>query len=295
MKRWKGCSVAKTWLVLDVYNLAYRAFYTSGHLSHGGNPTGTLYGMFRDLIKLQDDFGTHLCAFAFDLGKGKREQEFPWYKANRRRQGEKILMEGISEMKQQVERLRRVYLERLGYPNVLYQDGYEADDIIASVCDCLPINDEVVIVSADEDMFQLLRKNRVCVYSPKTKKVWTKENFTNEYGIKPIQWPVVKALAGCSSDNIKGMKGIGEKTAIKWIRGETIRQESEILEFVKTKEFNDYLHCVCIPYPETNPFDLIDHPPPTREAWSNLMESLGMTTLANHDPSGVTRQLFAGR
>lgn len=283
--------MGKTWLVFDVYAMAYRAFFSSGHLSYGGDPTGTLYGVLRDVVHLQEKYATHHCAFCFDYGQGLREQEFPTYKAKRKL---KTPPEGVGPMKKQIDLLRSKYLEELGYPNVLYQDGYEADDIIASVCNNLEFDDEAIIISGDEDLFQLL-SNRVRLYFQKSKTLWTKQRFMREYGIHPDQWANVKTIGGCVTDEVKGIEGVGEKTAIKWLLGHKTNKDHLIADFLGTKQHAANRKMVTLPYPGTDEFILADHDAPSKQSWRKLMKRLGIDSLADFDPSSVTRNLFASK
>jgi len=274
-----------------MYNLAYRALFTTGDLSHEGGPTGVLYGVFREIVKVQEKFGTHLSAFAFDLGKSRRSDQFDWYKSTRRKNRDPKKGEVISVMKEQIESLRRNYLEQLGYPNILYQEGMEADDIMASACDYLNMNQDAILVSGDEDLYQLL-SNRISIYQPRSQQYLTKEKFVREYCISPHEWIQVKAIAGCVSDDIPGIKGVGEKTAIKWIRNKI--QHAEIDKWVRSKQYKINMELVALPHPETKKFKLTEHKPPTKEAWMELMDKLGMASMADHDPSAASRHLFSG-
>src|SRR6185503_9457013 len=156
----------------------------------------------------------------FDHGKGLREIKYPWYKETRRKK--KLTDEQQSQyeaMRNQVKMLRTDIFPRLGLSNILWQDGYEADDLIASCCHNLPDGDQVVIVSGDRDMYQLLSPD-VKVYHPIGGSLVTKKSFRKGYGIGPGLWAKTKAIAGDKTDDISGVPRVGITTAIKWIRGE---------------------------------------------------------------------------
>lgn len=96
-------------------------------------------------------------------------------------------------------------------------DGFEGDDIIFSIVEMCKAKDySVTVASADHDMYQLIDTN-INIYDPYDKKIVDYKKFVELYTIKPNQWKYVKALMGDISDNIKGVKGIGEKNAIKLI------------------------------------------------------------------------------
>ena len=118
-------------------------------------------------------------------------------------------------------------LPKLGFKNNFIQTGMEADDLIAAITQNYDV--ELVIISADQDLYQLLTPT-VSMYSSKGKKLTTDKSFTKEYGIKPDKWARVKQIAGCSTDNVKGIEKVGEKTAIKYIKDELGK---------KTKAYNN--------------------------------------------------------
>lgn len=212
----------KTWLIIDSNQLGYRAFYKMGGLHYHGNPTGVAYGFIGTIHFLQREFPNAQFVFCFDYGKNIRYDLCPTYKAKRRQnklEKKKEELKQLADMEGQLKLLRRKILKLIGFQNVFYQKGYEADDLIASVCREIPDEDEGVIVSSDEDMFQLLRKN-IRIYRPNQRDVMTRKRFINSYKIKPKQWIDVKCIAGCSSDEIPGIKGVGQTTALKFIRGE---------------------------------------------------------------------------
>ena len=110
------------------------------------------------------------------------------------------------------------WMHRIGIINV-YFPGYEADDIFAAYTTQLP-ECCYVIISNDEDLYQLLNRN-VCICKLKKDKkiIYNCSEFEDEYGISPKDWACVKAIAGCKSDTIPGVNGIGEKRAIKFMQG----------------------------------------------------------------------------
>ena len=162
-----------TALLVDVSCLAYRALYSTGDLSHGGEGTGVLYGVFRDVLDFADLFAAGRVAWCFDRGCDERRKLFPAYKAARRRPTaglEEAEAESRREVRRQLYRLRTRLLGEIGYRNVLWQDGYEADDVIASVC--RSNEGDMVIVSRDGDFYQLL-DDRVTMYDP-----WLRRSIT---------------------------------------------------------------------------------------------------------------------
>lgn len=209
--------MSKSILVIDVSNLAYRAFYTTGGLSHEGQPTGVSFGVLREISDQLDLHNPDRVVFAFDYGgPGLRGEIYPDYKGDRKRTDEEeAARESLFE---ELRNLRRTILPDAGFRNIFRHRGYEADDIIATVALNAEPSDDVVILSTDKDLWQCLRRNVVCI-NPVSKKATTIESFRAEFGIDPVQWATVKAIVG-GKDNITGIKGIGPKNAVKWITGQ---------------------------------------------------------------------------
>lgn len=228
-------------LIIDCNYLAYQARYTLGRLSHQDIPTGTLFGFLSRIMTLGLSFNTDDLIFCWDSSKSLRKTIFPAYKKHTKEMSEEDLAD-LKVMKKQVARLRDEILPTFGFTNHMYQVGYEADDMIASVCQT---SGAFVIVSADEDLFQLL-KNNVRMYIPSKKKMMTKKRFVEEYGIPPHEWSVVKALAGCSSDKIPPLvRGCGEKTVLKYMKG--LLKENEERDAILGSCPPDRFSLVCLP------------------------------------------------
>lgn len=276
------------WLFLDSPYLCWRAFYTTGHLSYKDVPTGIVFGYLRTILDLQDCFTTIRLVHCFDKGKSKRIELYPGYKGSRKTKKKDLPKDQIMALrsvKNQIIRLRKEYLPEIGAKNICSQMGYEADDVIASLCQSLPEEHEAIIVSADQDLFQLL-SNNVCMYNPREKKITTRELFIKEWGIKPDQWVMVKALAGCGSDEIKGIKGVGEKIAAKYLTKELKESSkiySKILEEFSITETN--LPLVKLPFPGIKKFILVEDKL-DRAGWEGLAERLGLKSL------GVLKRLL---
>lgn len=280
--------MSKVWLVLDVSYLCWRAYHTTGKLSHDGGPTGVLYGFFRGLKLLAEQFASHQFVFCFDQGKGKRQDIYPGYKEKRRI--ENLTEEQVAakmQMRRQIQLLQANYLFRCGFENVFFQDGYEADDVIASVCNCTDKKDEVVIVSADKDLYQLLSP-RVCMWDPYKKVAMTDGHFEEETGLTPNYWPGIKALAGCPTDNIPGCIGVGEKTAIKFFRNPKELSTKLLDKCVEFGHSEDYArNCILVELPLEGCHDFVpkEQDPISLGGWNRVMKSLGMKSLLNQVPN----------
>jgi len=276
-------SPERRWLALDVSNLAYMAVYAFGDLSYEGAGTGAAFGILRNVLELTELYSVDGVVFCFDRGYGVRKKIYQEYKGNRREIRKRD--ESVDEKREirravtrQLYRLRTRYLPDMGFKNVLWQDDYEADDIIASVCLGLGEGDEAIVVSTDGDMFQLLCQ-RVILWNPRKKKPVTEESFREEYKTDPALWPMVKAIAGCSSDNVRGVKGVGEKTAIKFLSGNLKPTTAAFQAIVKSNnKIKRNLKLVTLPFPGTKTFKLKKDKVTARN-WDIIMEELGMKTL----------------
>jgi len=250
----------KTWLFLDVNYLAHRAFYSTGHLTYKEIKTGVIYGVLRDILNLQELHCTNRVAFCFDSKASKRKALYPAYKGTRAtkyKEMEKDEKRTWDEFREQIQLMRREYLPSLGYQNVFCQKGYEADDLIASLCLNLEPEAHAIIVSADSDLLQCLT-DRVSMWNPVKSQMMTSGAFRKKYGVDPIQWSQVKAIAGCKSDDIKGIHGVGDKTACGWLRGK-VKAGSKTYQKISDglAVHNQNIGLTRLPFPGTKPMTLV--------------------------------------
>jgi DNA polymerase-1 len=198
-----------TLYLIDGSAYIYRAFFALPPLTNAkGMPTNAVYGFTTTLLKIIREHKPDGLAVAFDeKGPTLRHQAFQDYKAQR-----PPMPEG---MQAQIPYVHQV-VEALGIPG-LRASGYEADDLIGTLAhQAEQAGYDVVIVTGDKDMFQLLSPS-VRIYDP-VKDKWSGEAECRErFGVEPARVVEVMGLMGDSTDNIPGVKGIGEKTAIKLI------------------------------------------------------------------------------
>lgn len=268
-----------TWLVLDCNNLCHRAYHAMGGLSYDGQLTGVVYGFFKELSRLQDRFNTDRVAFCFDRGCHRRKKILPEYKAKRAREDRTLEeMEARSEIERQIEALRHDYLPAIGYRNILSGDGYEADDWIAVAVRSLLPGDDAVMVSSDKDLLQLLSATpRVDFYSLHKKKLVTAESFEAEWGLPPIKWRWVKSIAGCSTDEIPGVKGVGEKTAAKFLRKE-LKEDSTLHKRIVADTATRFRNLQLVRLPLASLDDervILRSDAPSLNEWRRLTQRLG--------------------
>jgi DNA polymerase-1 len=202
-------SIKADLFLIDSSSYFYRAYYALPPLTNSkGNPTGASLGYTRMLMKLIKDADIKYGACLFDSKESFRKQSYEAYKANRKGMPEDLVS--------QVDYLTDIsYL--LGF-ETFKLNGYEADDLIAravKIFEESPIS--ICIVSSDKDLKQLL-SDGVFIYDALKNKLITKTMFEAENRIKPEEYRYVLALMGDASDNIPGIKGIGEKTAFALIK-----------------------------------------------------------------------------
>jgi len=198
-----------TLYLIDGSGYIYRAFFALPSLSTtSGLPTSAIYGFTTMLQKVVRERRPDYLAVVFDeKGPTHRHQQFKEYKAQRRPMPDSL--------SQQIPYIHRA-VDAFAIP-VVKCEGFEADDLIATLAlQAVAAGVEVVIVTADKDMFQLLSPS-IQIYDPVKDKVLTEEDCLTRFGVAPAQVIEIMGLMGDSIDNIPGVKGIGEKTARKLI------------------------------------------------------------------------------
>lgn len=201
-------------ILIDSNAICYREAYAIGDkLSYEERKVGIIFGFLREILKLSKLYNTNEFAFCWDSRKSLRKQVYPEYKQKRK------TSEIDPQVFEQFETIRTRMLPEIGFRNIFGYEGYESDDILADIVLNTPLHIEITIASSDEDLFQLLYDG-VKIYNLHSKKEYDCWSFEKDYGITNDSWSLVKSIAGCSSDNIKGIEGVGEKTAIKYILGQ---------------------------------------------------------------------------
>ncbi len=203
--------------IVDGHGYIFRAHYGLMNSSRGerrevrlstseGMPTGALYVFSRMLMRLEEDFAPRRMAVVFDDKTGVRTfraQMYPAYKATRK--------EPPEELQVQMDYFPKV-VQGMGWP-VIAVPGVEADDVIATlVCQARERDWEVVIFSADKDIMQMVG-DHVSMIDALHQKTYTREEVIKKMGVPPEKIPDFLALVGDTSDNIPGIKGVGDKTA----------------------------------------------------------------------------------
>ncbi len=206
----------KKLILIDGNNLLFRSYYATAYTGNfmrnsEGFPTNGIYGLVNMLNKIINEEKPEYIAVAFDVGKTFRHEKYADYKAGRSETPDELKMQ-FPVAKKIIEAMGIKYIEK---------EGYEADDIIGTLAKKAYIDKDFIatIISSDKDLLQLINEE-IDVKLLKTKDYikMNKQTFFETYKIEPIKMIDLKALMGDSSDNIKGVKGIGEKTALKLLQ-----------------------------------------------------------------------------
>jgi len=200
-------------ILVDGNNLMFRSYYATAYtgniMRNSKNfPTNALYGFVSMINKIINEENPEYIAVAFDIGKNFRKEKYDFYKEGRNATPD--------DLKMQMPIARKI-LDAMGI-KYLELEPYEADDIIGTLAKWADLDPEfdATIISSDRDLLQLispvvdvklLKQSGFIKYNPET--------FLTDWGIEPIKIIDLKALAGDSSDNIPGVRGIGDKTALK--------------------------------------------------------------------------------
>jgi DNA polymerase I len=203
--------VERRLFLIDGPSLVYRAFYAlpESIATSTGEPTNAIFGFASMLVKIVTDYGVQPTMVAWDAGSSGRTELFADYKAGRRSRPDLL--------KQQWPSMEPL-VEAFGYRNVKLE-GYEADDVIASLAEQARIAGvPVTIVTGDRDVFQLIDEQGLVQVMATARgitetKLYDRQAVIDRYGLPPELIPDFYGLKGDTSDNIPGIPGIGEKTA----------------------------------------------------------------------------------
>ena len=197
----------KTLTIIDTFGFFFRSFYALPPLKNkDGFPTGLLTGFMNFVYSIGRDYTSDYIVFALDAkGKSFRNEIYKEYKANR--------SEAPEDLKKQLP-IAIQWIEKMGFAS-LSKVGFEADDIIASLAHTLASDTlDVIVVSHDKDLYQLIN-DKTYLFDPIKKTKIDEKACLNKYNVLPEQFTDFQSIVGDSSDNVPGVKGIGEKGASK--------------------------------------------------------------------------------
>ncbi len=211
----KHKSSQPTLILIDGHALAYRAYFalaSTGIRTRHGEPTHAVYGFALMLLSVWEEYNPEYLAVAFDVGLSFRHKEYPPYKATRDKMPD--------DMRPQMERVEEL-TQAFNIP-VFTADTYEADDVLGTLANQAATQGvETIIVTGDRDAFQLIGPNIEVLISGRSfsdRRLYDQAAIEDRYGLSPRQLIELKGLMGDSSDNIPGVKGIGEKTGTQLVQ-----------------------------------------------------------------------------
>ena len=221
-------------VLIDGNNLMFRSYYATAYTGNvmknsKGFPTNALYGFVGMMNKILSEEKPEYVMVAFDIGKNFRKQKYETYKEGRQATPD--------ELKMQMPIAREI-LKAMGI-KYFEMEPYEADDIIGTFAKYCSSDPEYngLIVSSDKDLLQLICPEvEMKLLKQKDYIKYNEKTFKEDWGFEPIHMIDYKALAGDPSDNIPGVKGVGDKTAINLLKQyETIEDIYEHIDDVKGK------------------------------------------------------------
>ncbi len=224
----------KKLILVDGNNLLFRSYYATAYSgsmmkNSKGFPTNALFGFVSMMNKIIEEENPEYIAVAFDVGKNFRAEKYAFYKDGRKETPNELIM--------QFPYARKI-LKGMGI-KYFEMAPYEADDIIGTLSQKVLEDDDfnATIVSSDRDLLQLINEQvDIKLLKQKGYIRYNPITFFAEYKIEPIRVIDLKALAGDSSDNIPGVKGIGEKTALQLLTEyQTIENIYENIDKIKGK------------------------------------------------------------
>jgi DNA polymerase-1 len=274
----------ETLYLIDGSSYIYRAYFAIRHLSSPkGFPTNALYGFTQMLLKVLKDHKPDHVAVVFDLGRQTfRNELYPEYKANRAAMPDDLVPQ-ILPIKEMVRAFNIPVLEK---------QGFEADDIIGTISrECEEAGLAVVVVTGDKDLMQIVTSNVTLLDTMKDKVSGIPE-VLERFGVEPERVIDILGLAGDTSDNIPGVPGVGEKTALKLIQefgsldalleraGEVKGKNGERLrEFADQARLSRKLATIDRNTPVEYRYEDLVASPPDAKRLAELFREYGFTTL----------------
>ena len=281
------------WLLIDLSYLTHRARYACNDLTHEDIPTGIIYSFFEQLYSICEKMRSNKVLVFTDSKKSYRLKAFSGYKKKRKEEKTKEEQEQLNIMYKQINKLKNKILPKLGFP-VYRQTGLESDDLIAWAAKKFnSIKEEAVIITSDGDLLQCITPY-VKWYDPSKELLMDEKSFERKYDIPPKEWDMVKALAGCSSDCVPGLKGIGEKGAIKYVRGEMETHTKQFKMISENhKEIVKWFKLVSLPHEKTKQFEIVE-PEYNRKSFFSFCKHFGIMSYLEQPKKNKWIEFFKG-
>jgi len=286
-------------ILIDANALAYSAYYTTGGLSYRGQNTGVIFGFLKSTIQIAKILKSPDLIFLWDQGNSFRTINYKGYKKSRREKYENASPEEKQDHANfllQRKQLANTILPRIGLKNSFVFENYEGDDLIGKLTN--QIHGNKIIVTSDNDMFQLL--DRAIIYHIKQKKLFSKIDFIEKYGIHPDQWVMAKAIGGCNGDDIKGIEVVGDpksptSKALKYLLGNL--SPGKVLDRINSKKgqriIKRNIPLVTVPYMEDiMPEMIIKENTVTRKKLLREFDNWKMVSLMERENFSKWKEVF---
>ncbi len=221
-------------VLVDGNNLLFRSYFATAYTGNvmknsKGFPTNALYGFINMINKIVEEENPEYMAVAFDIGKNFRKAKYDFYKEGRNKTPQDL----IDQMP-----VARDILKAMGI-KYFELEPYEADDIIGTISKMTEEDPDAytLIVSSDKDLLQLVSdETEMKLLKQKDYIRYNRESFKKDYGVEPIRIIDLKGLSGDPSDNIPGVQGVGDKTALKLLQDyESVEGIYEHIDEIKGK------------------------------------------------------------
>jgi len=278
-------------MIFDGNSVVWSAGYSTSYLSYRNAQTGVIFGTLKFMLSIFSRFDVTTTAIVWDSYKTLRRQIYPDYKVARRQ----LKDEDRAFKEFMIKQIHNVqnFLAKIHYVNSFSEEGYEGDDLVASLVKQYKDKaEEVYIVSSDSDLYQLLSDNVFQIRPRKSEQAYGKKDFMTEYGIDPSKWIMVKAIAGDTSDSIPGIKGVGINRAIKYLNGE-LKETSKFYQ--KIQESDDIikrnLELVTLPLRGT-PELKISRSKSSLDEYISYLDSKGMKSLLKKENLTIAKKAF---
>ncbi len=283
-------------ILLDGNSFCYRAFYAIRDLRNSkGEPTNAIYGFITMLEKILKDVEPDGVAVTFDMkGPTFRHKQYDQYKIQRAPMPPEL----VTQMP-----LIKDVVRAMNVP-IFEQEGFEADDMIGSLCrELSKKGHEVFIVTGDKDMLQLVTKKVKVLNPQKENIIYDEAHVKQRFGVGPEKVVDIMALMGDASDNIPGVEGIGEKTAVKLIgefgslegvlknvakvKGDKLKEN--LVKFEKEARLSRELATIKDDVPLDLDIELLKRQEPDVEKLGALYQRFEFRTLMKNMPSAETK------
>ena len=294
--------MTKPWLFMDVSYLAHRARFALKNMEYEDFPTGIIFGFFEQFKSICQHpriNSNKVCLF-FDSKKSYRRRLYPEYKRKRIDSRTDEEKKQIELMYFQVKLLREEILPNMGL-HVYRQTGLESDDIMAQAakqisCSASPNEGcQAVIITSDGDLYQCITSS-VHWYDPSRELYLTPASFYTKKGIESNVWGEVKAIAGCNSDGVKGVPGVGEKSAIQyllWDLPKNYKRYQSIISPEGKSIISRNKQLVILPHQKTKPIELKE-PVYDKDAFFHYCKRYGILSFLKEGKRREWSRFFRG-